>query len=270
VTSNGNINRVFGGLLGQYSGNKCEVFSSFEFYNQSGDDSKINLDLNYIEERKKLTDQLYPNYELVGFFMTISREIENKNNNSLSNLEELLKAMDYFGVVSPLLLTLCTDLSTSEELPVSVYSLDRIQNRQIKLDHIIEGYESERITLDTVTKSTDFQNNESAMIQNMITMSNALEVLQSNLKLIRNSINQEKFKNDPQFNLLLDELIRNYPNVSNPELVELINSKELEIMMLNNICADSINVGLSSRVGNFGEVNVEKKRGNNLNFQGFY
>jgi hypothetical protein len=43
-------------------------------------------------------------------------------------------------------------------------------------------------------------------LMDIMTMSNALEVLQTNLKLIKNSVNEEKFKNDLQFNLLLDEI----------------------------------------------------------------
>ena len=35
VTSNNKINRVYGALMGQKIGTKVEIFSAFEFFNQS-------------------------------------------------------------------------------------------------------------------------------------------------------------------------------------------------------------------------------------------
>jgi hypothetical protein len=243
VNSNNKIHKVFGGLLGQNLSNKCEIYSAFEFYNQSEDDTKINLDFSYIEERRKLTEQLYPNYEILGFFTT-----NNDTSADPSAINELLKAMDYFGVVAPICLVLGTDLTNVDELPLCVYRIDRVNDKFIKLDHIIEGYESERICLDTVTKSTDFQNNESAMIQNMLTLNNAIGVLKNNLKLIKNSISEKKFVEDPNFISMLDELVKNYPNVCNPDLIQMLHNKEEEIFILNNICADSVDLSLQGRI----------------------
>lgn len=243
VNSNGKINRVFGGLLGQNLGNKIEIFSSFEFYNQSEDDSQINLDFAYIDERRKLTEQLFPNYEILGFFMTNSNTSPDEK-----AAEEVLKAMEFFGVVDPLCLILSTDLAGAEELPVAVYKIDKTQHKFQKMDHIIEGYESERICLDTVTKSTDFQNNESAMIQNMHTLRSALDMLKGNLKLIQSALNDPIFNSDPHFLQMIDELVKNYPNVCSTDLVNMLADKEEEILILNNICANSVDVSLQGRV----------------------
>jgi hypothetical protein len=178
-------------------------------------------------------------------------------------VNEILKTMDFFGVVAPLCLVLSTDLSNSEELPVSVYQIEKNLHKYFKLPHIIEGFESERISLDTVTKSTDFQNNESAMIQNMLTFKSALEVLKSHLNLIKGASENDKFKNDPQFIALIDELVKNYPNVNSQDLMKMLNDKQEEFMILNNVCSDSINISLQGRVDGLSAGSQEEKRGVN-------
>jgi hypothetical protein len=246
ITSDYKINKVFGGLLGQNMGNKSEIFSSFEFFNESEDDSLIKLDLSYIDERRKLTEQLYPNYELLGFFLTSTNKLPESN-----DVEELVKVMDYFGVVSPLCLVLSTDLTNAEELPLAIYRVDKNKKRVVKLDHLIEGHESERICLDTITKSTDLQNNESAVIQNMVTLKNAVDVLKANLKLIKGAISDKKFYNDPNFIIMVDELVNNYPNVCSQDLIEMLNKNEEEILLLNNISSNSVNISLQGRLETF-------------------
>ena len=54
--------------MGQKIGTKVEIFSAFEFFNQSEDPEKINLDINYIDTRKDLANQLFPKLDIVGFF----------------------------------------------------------------------------------------------------------------------------------------------------------------------------------------------------------
>jgi hypothetical protein len=186
-----------------------------------------------------------------------------------NSVNEVLKAMDFFGVVAPFCLVLSTDLSSAEELPVSVYQIEKNLNKFLfyKLSHIIEGFESERICLDTVTKSTDFQNNESAVIQNMQTFKSALDVLKSHLKLIKDACEEEKFKKDPHFIALLDELVKNYPNVNSVEMMSMLSDREEELMILNNICADSINISLQGRVDSFSVQNSnDEKRGGHQMF----
>jgi hypothetical protein len=237
ITTNNSVKRVFGGLLGQTKGEVVEIYSAFEFYNTKSDG--VEMDLAYIDERRKMTEQLFPNYELLGYFTT----------NDSTNFEliyELVNTMDFFGVVSPICLVLSTNLEGVDELPIMCYEIDKTSHK--KLDHILEGGESERICLDSVTKSTDFQTNESAMIQNMQTLNNASDVLKANLKIIREAVKNEKFKSDPYFILLLNELIHNYPNSNCEDLNKFLKEKEIELMVLNNICAGSIICSHQARV----------------------
>ena len=70
VTSKGAISRVYGALMGQKIGTKVEIFSAFEFVNNSKDSSKIDLDIKYIDTRRDLATQLFPKLDIVGFFST--------------------------------------------------------------------------------------------------------------------------------------------------------------------------------------------------------
>lgn len=241
VVSKGKINRVYGGLLGLQTGKKIELYYAFEFYNQCEDDSAINLDIAYIDERKKMTEQLFPNYELLGFFTSNNGICPNDKD------KEVIKAMDYFGVVSPICLVLSTQVEDAEELPIAAYEINKHDKKFLKLSHEIEGFESERICLDTVTKSTDIQNNESAMIQNMETLRNALGMLKGNMKIIRNALNDKEFQQDPVFISQIDDLVKNYPDVLNPDLLNLLHDKEEEILILNNICSSCINLSFQGR-----------------------
>ena len=68
VTSKGSINRVYGALMGQKIGSKVEIFSAFEFVNNSLNFSKIDLDIKYIDTSCDLATQLFPKFDIVGFF----------------------------------------------------------------------------------------------------------------------------------------------------------------------------------------------------------
>ena len=232
VTSNDKINRVYGALMGQKIGTKVEIFSAFEFFNQSQDPEKINLDINYVDTRRDLANQLFPKLDIVGFFST------NKTTNPNEKDKEIIKAMQYFGVINPIYLVLSTEIEKANELPISAFEFDKNTKKFNEVNHIIEGWESERICLETVTKATDLQSNQNGLIQNLQTTKNALNVLKENLQLIQNNI--DKFNNDIKFKEMLEDLINNYPSVNNSDYQEIITQKEKEIGILNNICSGMI------------------------------
>ena len=154
VTSNDKINRVYGALMGQKIGIKVEIFSAFEFFNQSQDPEKINLDINYIDTRRDLANQLFPKLDIVGFFST------NKTTNPNEKDKEIIKAMQYFGVINPIYLVLSTEIEKVNELPISAFEFDKNTKKFNEINHIIEGWESKRICLVKVTKATDLQRNQ--------------------------------------------------------------------------------------------------------------
>ena len=102
----------------------------------------------------------------------------------------------------------------------------------------MEGWESERICLETVTKNTDVENEENGLVKNIQTTQNALAVLKENLILIKKNI--EKFKNDPKFMQLIEDLIINYPSIEKSGYQTLMKNKQKEILLLNNICLTTL------------------------------
>jgi len=233
VTSKGKVSRVYGALMGQKIGTKVEIFSAFEFVNNSSDEKKIELDIKYIDTRRDLATQLFPKFDIVGFFSTNTTSSPNEND------KQILNAMNYFGVVNPVYLVLSTsNIEKEKELPVSTFWYDKSIEKFTEVRHIIEGWESERICLETVTKNTDVENEENGLVKNIQTTQNAIAVLKENLLLIKNNL--EKFKNDKQFMQLVEDLIINYPSIEKSDYQTLMKNKQKEILLLNNICLTTL------------------------------
>ena len=232
VTSNGKVKRVFGALMGLKTGTKVEIFSAFEFSNQSPEPDKIDLDIQYIDTRRDLATQLFPKLDIIGFFSTNDSITPKKKD------REILKAMTYFGVITPVYLVLSTNVEKASELPIGVYDIDKTKKTFNKVNHVIEGWESERICLETVTKTAEIGNDQSGLIQNLQTTKNALNVLKENLDLIKN--NMKKFEKDEKFKEMLEDLLINYPSANESDYEEMIAEKQKEVFILNNICAGTI------------------------------
>ena len=50
----------------------------------------------------------------------------------------------------------------------------------------------------------------------------------------------EKFKNDPKFLQLVEDLTINYPSIEKSEYQTLMKNKQKEILLLNNICMSTL------------------------------
>ena len=147
--------------------------------------------------------------------------------------------MNYFGVINPVYLVLSTtNIEKEKELPVSAFWFDKSIEKFTKVRHIVEGWESERICLETVTKNTDVENEENGLVKNIQTTQNALTILKENLMLIQKNL--EKFKNDPKFMQLVEDLIINYPSIEKSDYQTLMKNKQKEILLLNNICLSTL------------------------------
>ena len=77
------------------------------------------------------------------------------------------------------------NIEKQKELPVNTFWYDKSIAKFTEVRHIIEGWESERICLETVTKVTDVENEENGLVKNIQTTQNALGVLKENLILIK-------------------------------------------------------------------------------------
>jgi hypothetical protein len=257
ITNNKDV-RIFGGLLGQVTDKRADILYSFELLNTSNTPNKVEIDLKYLEERRRLVEQQFKNYELLGFY-TISSDTLPRNED-----KAVFEALKTVGVISPFYLVMSYNLEGQSILPVSVYEINKLNGQFLKIKHEFEGLDSERICLDTVTNFTDFQDSESAMIQNMNTTKNAVNMLKENLCLIKQSFDDPKFNNDPVYLALLDEIVRNFPEVRNKDSLNMMNYGIGEIGMLNNICASTTSLNYQGRLegkvlkGDIGEEGMNR------------
>lgn len=224
--------RVYGALMGLKTGTKLEIFSAFEFVNTSTDPSKLNLDIDYIDKRREIATKLCPNFDIIGFFTT------SDNTNPSEKDKEIIKILDLFGVVNPLYLLLNTkNIDKATELPLEVYMFDKDLSKFEKIPHVIEGWESERICLETVMKNTNVSSKVNPIVTNLQNTKNALSVLKQNLDIIKNNLG--KHKDDKVFKEMLDDVIINYPNIIGSDYQKLLEEKGKEILALNNLCASA-------------------------------
>lgn len=238
ILSDGAVKTVFGALLGTQEGNNIEVKYSFEFYNQS-EDGLVDLDVHFIEDRKRLSEQLFPNYELLGYYST-GETSEPTEEGALINI------MESHGIVNPINLVFNINIFDVEELPLTVYEYSRQRNSYQKLEHEVEAFDSERISLDTVIKQKDVSNKNSVISENMLTMKNAISVLKSNLVSIRNAVERGNHRALSKVN----ELIINYPEALKKDENKLITNAYNEILILGNLCSCS---STHSYIGRLGE-----------------
>ena len=221
-----------------------KIFSAFEFVNNSKDSSKIDLDIKYIDTRRDLATQLFPKLDIVGFFATNDTTKPNESD------KQILNAMEYFGVTNPVYLILSTkDIEKEKELPLNTFWYDKSIGKFTEVRHVIEGWESERICLETVTKVTDVENEENGLVKNIQTTQNALGVLKENLLLIKKNL--VKFKDNKEFMKLVEDLIINYPEIEKSDYQTLMKTKQKEILMLNNICISTMQssyIGISDKI----------------------
>ena len=126
---------------------------------------------------------------------------------------------------------------------------DKSIGKFTEVRHVIEGWESERICLETVTKVTDVENEENGLVKNIQTTQNALGVLKENLLLIKKNL--VKFKDNKEFMKLVEDLIINYPEIEKSDYQTLMKTKQKEILMLNNICISTMQssyIGISDKI----------------------
>jgi len=239
IVTNKKTKHVFGALLGLRNESKIEVFYSFEFLNTTPENYTPKLDLEFIEDRKKLTDQLFQsqNYDLIGFYYTC--EDPSKLNNSNIYLPELQAVMSKYYVSDPVCLILGTNFEQKDELPLDFYAWKNYNFE--KISHKIEGNDSERITLDTVMKYSEKADKESAAKQNLNAFKNAMDVLIFNLNNTLQAAEKEENKSDRQFQMLLADIVANFPSSNTPRMNQIIEDKNYENSVMNSLCSCSLN-----------------------------
>eukprot|EP01064_Diplonema_japonicum_P000689 TRINITY_DN1044_c0_g10_i2.p1 TRINITY_DN1044_c0_g10~~TRINITY_DN1044_c0_g10_i2.p1 ORF type:complete len:300 (+),score=67.65 TRINITY_DN1044_c0_g10_i2:76-975(+) len=145
--------RVIGALLGVQTGRTVEIHTSFELAtDQEKGQGVVTLDVKYLEDKKNHYMQVFPTYDLVGWYTT---------GQSLTDADTSLHKTIMRYNESPLLMVMdTTPPATATSLPVYLYeTVVQVKNDTPKYSfcsvaYTIESEESERISIDNVAHGT--------------------------------------------------------------------------------------------------------------------
>lgn len=234
---NYNSQRVFGALVGEINHEGIQIYNIFEtLVNLT--DVNVNSD-NFLDEefflnKKSNSNQLYPNYDVLGFFSSNSEDHPDKYD------ELMYSSLSKIGIYSKINVVLNTLIKNKETLPLKAFYFDKLNHKFMNVDINITSSESESVCLETLTKIGSFQSNE--LIKNYDTMGNALSMLKSNLKLAIELVKdyQKSGKKDIEFELFLNDIISNYPYSHNKNVSKDLEKSKMQTLIINNIAVSSI------------------------------
>jgi len=239
IITNKKTKQVFGALLGLRNEEKIEAFYCFEFLYVAEENDTKKFDLEFIENRKKLTDHLFKskNYEMIGFYYTTGDP--SKLNKADLFLNEFQTVIEKYGIIEPVYLIMGTDLDNKDELPLDFY-ISKNSNFE-KISHKIEGDDAERITLDTVMKFSEKADKESVNKQILNGFKNALDVLRFNLNNILEVAERDQYKKDPKFQTLLADVVANFPSSNSYRMNQIMEDKNYENSIMNGLGSCTLN-----------------------------
>eukprot|EP01062_Namystynia_karyoxenos_P026946 TRINITY_DN20795_c0_g1_i1.p2 TRINITY_DN20795_c0_g1~~TRINITY_DN20795_c0_g1_i1.p2 ORF type:complete len:305 (+),score=101.08 TRINITY_DN20795_c0_g1_i1:81-995(+) len=180
TTSREGDRRVVGALLGVQTGRKLEIHTSFELVAKIAADGTVEIDPVYAEEKKNHYMQVFPTYDLVGWYTT-GRGLSQKD---LAPHQTIMKMNE-----SPIVLVMDPRPPTgTTQLPVWCYeTVVKFIDAETpsydfgKIPYVIESEESERISIDNVAHGTG----AGSMLTPLATYRDAVRMLQSRIRVVR-------------------------------------------------------------------------------------
>jgi len=185
VNSKGKDNnpKVIGLLMGVQRGRDVEIFNSFELvYTITG--GKVEIDQQFMIQKKEQFAQPFPNYDVLGWYMTGS---------SLTAADFDVNVQFQEINESPLILVLdpTKAVPTAKRLPIDIYEqeirmVDTVSKSQFAhLTYKIETGESERIAVDHIAHVRPIAEGDSALAAHLEGVQNAIQMLNLRVKNIQ-------------------------------------------------------------------------------------
>jgi COP9 signalosome complex subunit 6 len=215
--------RAVGVLLGQQSGRKVEIFTSYELlYDNTGATVKINGE--FLKERREMFLQVFPDYDVVGWYTTGTKI-------TAEDIQAIHK--EVFLELNESAVVLCLDAKPepkSRKLPVYIletrYDGQPQQHLQLaKVPYVVESEESERIGIETAMKvEFENQNADGAMISlepQANRLCSAVEMLSERIGVVVGYLEAvEKGQVPPDYDLLrrISDVVCQLPHGDNPQL----------------------------------------------------
>ena len=181
------VPRVFGVLFGVQNGLVVDIFESTEMvYNIDESTGKVNFDGDFLEKKKDLMTQIFPSFEILGWYATGS---EISKGDLITH-----KAFGEFNENPLYLLIKPDELSQDEEaLPISLFETRTQMNTEdgsanmifVNVDFKIDAIEPERICVDHIAQQTP-SGNEPAIVPHLKSLRSAVGTLVSRVETLRN------------------------------------------------------------------------------------
>eukprot|EP00753_Platysulcus_tardus_P005557 PLAT13466.1.p1 GENE.PLAT13466.1~~PLAT13466.1.p1 ORF type:complete len:307 (+),score=125.52 PLAT13466.1:531-1451(+) len=179
------VPRILGALFGVQTGRKVEVLNSFELVFSRDGEGKVQLDADYLEAKRSQFSQVFPAYELLGWY-SAGEEVAEED----MHIHSLVSAFNE----NPLYLLLHPNSAGrgGKELPLSIFEselhvvADTPTMIFVKAAYAISSLEAERICVDHVAKTAPSGGGAGALVRShMGSVENSVKMLAERVRVLR-------------------------------------------------------------------------------------
>lgn len=253
--------RAIGALLGQQSGRRIEIFTSFELmYTAKGESADI--DAAFLKKRRDSFLSVFPDYDVIGWYVT-GKGI------SAADVEEIHKKI--FVDMSECALALVLDPqpdANAKRLPVYILETRSPQQHQqqqsdaaaskraavalTRVSYTVESEESERIGVETAMK-VEFadESNASSLEPVAVRLRSAVDMLRERIAVVVGYLDAvERGAVPPDFELLrrIADLVALLPHGESPQLQQALTEDTRDALLVTFLAVVSKGVAQLSHL----------------------
>jgi hypothetical protein len=211
---------VAGGLIGMQDGDAINVISSFEGkYACEKPDQIAELDLQMIQDKFKLLQEVYKGCELVGWYLT-SKDVNSGKRHAVIHKD--LQALNPNAIV--LSFDPSVQMKTAQKLAFSTWEASRKPDGHFfnKIPYEVEGDKSEIVTIDTLNKAGSVMH-RSALADHLTIYLNATKTMNKKLQQLYDTLekNPKLLDQNPIIAREVKQIVIDYPS----EHTELVKDK---------------------------------------------
>eukprot|EP01065_Artemidia_motanka_P030770 TRINITY_DN36872_c0_g1_i1.p1 TRINITY_DN36872_c0_g1~~TRINITY_DN36872_c0_g1_i1.p1 ORF type:complete len:301 (+),score=88.42 TRINITY_DN36872_c0_g1_i1:90-992(+) len=225
----GGPQRVVGALLGVQSGRKLEIHTSFELIAPAAADGTINIDYGYLDDKKTHYSQVFPNYDLVGWYTT---------GRALTPQDQVPHQVIMKQNESPVVLVMDPQPPKgATQLPVWCYETVVRMEADVpsiefsKIPYNIESEESERISVDNVAHGTG----ASSIQTPLSTYRDAVRMLAGRIKVVRDylaNVDAGKHPTDHALLRSISSLCHKLPAMESPNFSRAFQTESADALLI--------------------------------------
>lgn len=223
---NAKPSRVVGVLFGVQDHRKAEIITSFEaVFKIDPNDGHAELDVEFLKSRKEKYNMVFPNYEVLGWYMTgegfTAADVEKTHAQIRENFSD-----------TPFLLVLNPHPGDDMKGTLPVYLFESVPkaNNQIQLQrvrYIVESEEAERIGIDTAMKVDMSAEENPTLVPQAQRLHSAVSMLQLRIRVVLAYLRKAKegaLPIDPELLRSIKSLCNQLPCADSPQFEDSYNT----------------------------------------------